>query len=86
MIDAIELDGRTAYLSKVLYTQDAAANTIIQEYNQMISGLVASNGIPVVPPDFYSHFESNPGELYDSVHPSATGYQSMGALWLNALP
>jgi len=86
IIDTIELDGRTAYLSKVPYTQDAAANITIQEYNQVISSLAASNGISVVPPDFYSHFESNPGELYDSVHPTAIGYQSMGTLWLNALP
>ena len=60
-------------------------NLLIQKYNQVIDDLVAKNGIRVVPPDFYSHFENNPQEYSDNLHMNGTGYRSLAAIWLDAL-
>ena len=85
MIDLVSLNGRNAFPAKVPYTLSAALNTSIQEYNQVITNLVANNGITVTPPDFYIHFKVNPGQLGDTVHPTSNGYQSMATLWSNVL-
>ncbi len=63
----------------------AAKNIRIQEYNQVIDTLVTKNGIRVVPPDFYSYFEKNPQQYSDNLHMNGNGYQSMAAVWLDAL-
>ena len=63
----------------------AAKNIRIQEYNQVIDNLIVKNGIRLVPPDFYSHFENNPQEYSDNLHMNGTGYRSLAAIWLDAL-
>jgi lysophospholipase L1-like esterase len=72
----------------------AGRNSVIKEYNLVIQGLKknVSNNITVQPPDFYALFnEDVPGgkrydfEYFDNLHPNGTGYQSMAALWLDAL-
>jgi len=85
MIDLIKNSEKIPYLAKVPFTLDAARIANIIEYNQVIDELVAENGISVTPPDFYSWFQAHQEELADSLHPNGVGYQSMAALWFNAL-
>jgi lysophospholipase L1-like esterase len=85
IINLIQADGRQAFLAKVPYTRSADINASVLKYNQVITNLAASNGITVVPPDFYAHFQSNPGQLSDTVHPTSRGYESMATLWFNVL-
>jgi lysophospholipase L1-like esterase len=87
IISAILAAGKTPYLAKVPYTSDPLIDLgAIQAYNVVIDELVFTNGIPVIPPDFYTHFESNPDELQaDGVHPNDSGYESMANLWFDAL-
>jgi lysophospholipase L1-like esterase len=78
--------GREVYLAKVLFSKSLENNPAIQEYNQAIDELVAANGIPVVPPDFYTHFETHQNELIDNVsHPNGLGFKSMSSLWCVAI-
>ncbi len=74
------------------YTDPSTAtrNVRIRDYNMVIDELVGDNFIPVVPPDFYAHFEdnflnSNADEFFDNFHPDGDGYISMGALWSDTL-
>ena len=60
-------------------------NLLIQEYNQVIEGLVSTNGITVKPPDFYNYFRENKDQFSDRIHPNGKGYQSIAKLWFNAL-
>jgi lysophospholipase L1-like esterase len=58
----------------------------IPKYNQVVDELVSENNIGVMPPDLYSFFSNNPGQLSSGgLHPNGTGYQSMAQLWLDAL-
>lgn len=86
IINAVTGAGKTAYLAKVPYSTDGSIDAMIQQYNQAIDELVAENGISVVPPNFYSHFQAHPDQLADDLHPNGTGYQSMAQMWKDALP
>ena len=78
--------GREVYLAKVPFATSLVHNGVIQEYNQAIDELVSTNGISIVPPDFYTHFETHQSELIDTVsHPNGMGYKSMSSLWCVAL-
>jgi lysophospholipase L1-like esterase len=78
IISAVLGAGKTPYLAKVPYSsQPLLSDASIREYNTVINELVVANGITVTPPDFYTWFQSNPGQLADTVHPNGTGYQSM---------
>jgi lysophospholipase L1-like esterase len=101
IIDAIISAGKEVCLAKIPIAladcmtcqpyQDPSQgqkNIMIQEFNAVIDELVMdpSNGINVVPPDFYSYFEINyPTEYATWVHPNGIGYQSMADLWFQAL-
>jgi lysophospholipase L1-like esterase len=86
IISAVLAAGKTPYLAKVPYSsQPLLSDASIREYNMVIDELVVANGITVTPPDFYTWFQSNPGQLPDTVHPNGTGYQSMADLWFNLL-
>lgn len=86
IISSVLSAGKTPYLAKVPYTSDPLrSDSAIQEYNQVIDELVSEYSITVVPPDFYSWFQSNPGELEDGIHPTVSGDQSMANLWFTAL-
>jgi len=87
IISAIVAAGKTPYLAKVPFTSDPLrSDASIQEYNMVIDELFFDNGIAVIPPDFYTYFQSNPGELAaDGIHPNGTGYQSMAQLWFTSL-
>jgi lysophospholipase L1-like esterase len=72
----------------------ATRNSLIKEYNLIIQALKddVSNNITVQPPDFYVLFNEDVAggkrydfEYFDNLHPNGTGYQSMAALWLDAL-
>lgn len=63
----------------------APRNVLIREYNKVIDELIAANGIPVPPPDFYSYFKKHPDEYSDNVHPNGMGYRSMARLWFRVL-
>ena len=78
--------GRKAYLAKIPFTLDAGRNTTIRKYNVVIDELVAENLITVTPPDLYTFFEFNPGQLGDTLHPNGVGYQSIATEWFNVLP
>jgi lysophospholipase L1-like esterase len=87
IISAIVLAGKTPYIAKVPYTTlPRYSLQSIQEYNVVVDELVAENGIPVTPPDFYSWFLSHTSQLADGLHPNGAGYQSMANLWFSALP
>jgi lysophospholipase L1-like esterase len=81
MITAIKNAGKTPYLALVPYTLDSARIPKIQEYNVAIDELWVSNGIPVSPPDFYTHFLQHQNEFADALHPNGRGYQSIADLW-----
>ena len=85
IISEIRLGGKTPYLAKVPYTLDAVRIPKILQYNAVIDELVASNGIAVVPPDFYAYFNAHQDEFSEPLHPNGVGYQSMANLWFNAL-
>ena len=85
IISSVVASGKIPVLAKVLMTQPPgnATNELIQEYNTVIDELVLSNGITLAPPDFYSHFESNPSIYADDLHPNGNGYIDMANLWSN---
>jgi lysophospholipase L1-like esterase len=94
IITAIKNEGKIPYLAKVPYVDSSNLNfppgvnfsdESIQQYNQAIDELIFDNDIWVIPPDFYTYFLSNPGELVDGIHPNGVGYQSMANLWNSAL-
>jgi lysophospholipase L1-like esterase len=87
IISAILAAGKTPYLAKVPYTSDPGTDILsIQEYNRVVDELIFDNNIWVIPPDFYTYFQSNPGKLgSDGIHPTGMGYQSMADLWFTAL-
>ena len=84
MITMIENEGKTPYLAKLPWAN--LDTTTIVAYNAAIDELATTNGIKVVPPDFYTHFEANYlTEMYDAIHPNGLGYQSMADLWADAI-
>jgi lysophospholipase L1-like esterase len=85
MIFAIVAAEKIPYLAKLAYTLDAARNTNILLYNQVIDELVVSNGISVTPPDLYSWFQAHPEQLSDTLHPNGIGYQWIAKFWEDAL-
>jgi lysophospholipase L1-like esterase len=92
IIDLVKNQGKTPMLALVPYTTKAFKISDIIDYNRVITGyindpgLIAINGIAVVPPNFYAHFETNPQQLNsDGVHPRGVGYRAMGDLWCGAL-
>jgi lysophospholipase L1-like esterase len=84
LIDLIVGAGKEVYLAKIPYDNGGPGSSVVT-YNTKIDELVAENSITVTPPDFYSHFLNNPGEMSDKLHPNGVGYQSMGALWCDAI-
>ncbi len=89
IIDRIKAGGKIPFLAKVPFaTASGFSDASIRDYNTAIDELVADplNGISVVPPDFYTWFQSHQSQLADGIHPNGTGYQSMATLWFNALP
>lgn len=63
----------------------AARNLLIQEYNQVVDELVATNAIPVEPPDLFSYFRDHQDEFSDNLHPNGNGYNAVAKLWRDAL-
>jgi lysophospholipase L1-like esterase len=84
LIDAIRNAGKMPVLAKALYQTNPTRDPLIQQYNQVINELVTQNNLPVVPPDFYTLFKTNPSLLGDELHPNGGGYQSMSTLWYNS--
>ena len=93
-INAVTGAGKRVYLAKIPpYLSDAGRDATIQTYNQVIDELVTklqtdhpTDYVNYVPPDFHTYFTAHPGELgSDGIHPTGTGYASMGRLWCNAL-
>jgi lysophospholipase L1-like esterase len=92
IIDLVKNQGKTPLLGLMLYTPLSFLQTSFINYNRVITGynndpgLIAINGIPVVPPDFWAHFKMNPQQLNsDGLHPLGAGYRAMGDLWCGAL-
>jgi lysophospholipase L1-like esterase len=96
IIDLVKSQGKTPMLALVPYTTKAFKISDIIDYNRVITGynngsindpgLIATNGLAVVPPNFYAHFEANPQQLNsDGVHPTGAGFRTMGDLWCGAL-
>ena len=93
-INAVTGAGKRVYLAKIPpYLSDAGRDATIQTYNQVIDELVTklqtdhpTDYVNYVPPDFHTYFTAHPGELgSDGIHPTGTGYASMGRLWCEAL-
>ncbi len=82
----IQARGATVVLGKVPFAVGVSEsrNARNREFNEVIDELVTSLGL-VAAPDFYSHFEANPDQMADSLHPNGTGYRGMTELWLQAL-
>ena len=87
IIALIKSSGRIPYLAKVpkAFGSFDPINSDLQEYNQVIDELDSENGIGVMPPDFFSFFESHPEQMADDLHPDGVGYQSMARLWRDAI-
>jgi lysophospholipase L1-like esterase len=78
--------GKIPVIGLVPYLHNAptGVDDMIQEYNRVVWDLVAEHGLPA-PPDFYSYFQGNPGQLPDDLHPDGGGYAAMALLWYEAL-
>ena len=87
IITLVKAAGKEPYLAKIpkAFLDRTYLNPMIQEYNQVVDELVLENNIGVRPPDFYTFFENNPELMTDHLHPNGWGYQSMAALWRDAL-
>ncbi|MGH8503550.1 MAG: SGNH/GDSL hydrolase family protein, partial [Gammaproteobacteria bacterium] len=87
IVTSLKHSGKIPILAKVPFIRNASASQdrLIQDYNIVIDELVAANAISVTPPDFYTYFKQNPGQLPDNIHPNGAGYQAMAELWFNAL-
>ncbi|BBO82779.1 hypothetical protein DSCO28_33450 [Desulfosarcina ovata subsp. sediminis] len=83
MIDLVLAAGKTPYLAKLPWS--SLSTTAFEAYNEVIDELAVSNSIAVTPPDFFTWFEANPDEMYDSLHPNGEGYDSMAYLWYEAI-
>jgi len=53
-------------------------------YLPLIDQLRGAAGLGAAP-NFFSYFRDNPSAIADEVHPNATGYRDMAALWARAL-
>lgn len=85
-INLIKNEGKQAYLAKLPFTLvSSSRNLRIRNYNRVIDELVAENGISIIPPNFYSYFESHQEQFSDNLHPNGMGYKGMADLWFNAL-
>jgi lysophospholipase L1-like esterase len=92
VIDLIKNQGKTPMLALIPYSPSSFLQSSYINYNRVITGynndpgLIATNGIAVVPPDFFAHFETHPQQLNsDGLHPLGAGYRAMGDLWCGAL-
>jgi LmbE family N-acetylglucosaminyl deacetylase/lysophospholipase L1-like esterase len=90
LISAITGAGKKVYVAKVPpIIGNAAKNTVIQGFNQVINELVSENsgsGLVYAGPDLYTYFSANSGQIgSDKVHPTGAGYSAMGGLWKNTL-
>ena len=88
IINDLNSAGKMPILAKAPPTPyDSARNNRIQGYNNVVAELVAdpNNHITITPPDFFTYFSSNLGQLGDGVHPNGVGYQSMANLWFQVL-
>jgi len=87
IVTSLKQSSKIPVLAKVPFIRNASASQdrLIQDYNIVIDELVAANAISVTPPDFYTYFKQNPGQLPDNIHPNGAGYQAMAELWFNAL-
>ena len=87
MITLVKNAAKEPYLAKVpiAFGSRSYLNPALQEYNQVVDELVSENKIGVIPPDFYTFFETHPLQMADDLHPNGLGYQSMAALWKDAL-
>lgn len=57
----------------------------IQDYNTAILDLADKRNLAVTPPDFHTHFQTYPLELYDDIHPNGIGYRSIATMLYNEL-
>lgn len=68
-----------------------ARNQLARSFNTAIADLVAEfaathPGRVLLGPDFFAHFNTHPTEMNsDGFHPNGIGYQSMAALWFDAI-
>ena len=61
--------------------ESATRNELVREYNEVIDEVVSEKGLIVSSPDFYTFYKNNQSQMADNLHPSGTGYRSMGDLW-----
>ena len=87
IVTSLKQSNKIPILAKVPFIRNApvSQDRLIQDYNLVIDELVAANGITVTPPDFYTYFKQNPGQLPDNIHPNGAGYQAMARLWFESL-
>lgn len=93
IVDAVIADGREPVVAKVPPfagdfggpTPLSTLNGLIDDYNLVVDELYVQVPLAVPPPDLHGHFAAFPGEYSDDAHPNGAGYQSMAAIWANAL-
>jgi len=88
IITAIVNDGKIPYLAKlpIAYPPFDGLNPQLQIYNAVLDELAVENGIQVTPPNLYNWFDTHPTEIDDDgLHPNGVGYQSIAALWRDAI-
>ena len=97
IVDVLVANGKTPFLAKVPIAlgpcstctpfadpEAATRNRFIRNYNTVIAALISDNGLGVAP-DFYDYFSTNQDQFSDNLHFTGAGYQSMAALWFDAL-
>jgi len=91
VIDAFQSPnhGLAIWVAPLLGEQNDTAGSLFTQYNALIPEIVAQQNVPANPvwigPDFYSHFQSNPDQYDDWLHPNQVGYDAMGDMWSNTI-
>ncbi|NNF99955.1 MAG: hypothetical protein HKM93_11300, partial [Desulfobacteraceae bacterium] len=69
----------TPILAKIPYRNDISTedHALIQEYNEVIGDLWFEHSLDVIPPDLYTYFFNNQGQLSDGLHPTDDGYRQI---------
>lgn len=79
----LKASGKIPVLALVPFNKSTTSTVLtrIQNYNAANAQLINEHNLAIDAPDFYTYFESNPGQLIDAVHPNGQGYQAVANGW-----
>jgi hypothetical protein len=81
IIDSCKANNIQPILARVIGTDSAKVGWQVHpDFLKAVDSLTVRNGL-VPGPDLYTYFSRHPAELYDGIHPNATGGASVYRLW-----